>query len=418
MSIAPPVGTPYAAPALPEHEGVDRGRLSLTGDGSPEANRLRAAAAVEWSRAVATLEARFPGIDVEAMARRSGLDTARVLTDATSAEQRRTARAAVDRFARRGDLTLPRAGLVEPNDPNTHPLPAGLLTREPPDQTQKLDPFLGRRAIEAVRTLVFNTMEGELDDDTHDVVEHLAIALRSQVQVNAYLSRGVAPGFGLHWDDHDVLVTQLEGRKYWEVHHPAQIGAVRHFVPDDEIGPVAWSGILEPGYALWIPRGWSHAVKGFDGESSVHLTFGVKRAPLFEILALADPSVTTAGRFDPAAFEHAVGDWRSRVVALPRVGPIAASEAVDRAFVGMRLDATLLGGTIFALDHTDEDHLGIVANRRLVRVRRPDVEVLAALIERAAPDVESLRVRCGDVDLEPALLRLGELGLLRLQPTR
>jgi JmjC domain len=40
---------------------------------------------------------------------------------------------------------------------------------------------------------------------------------RELVQVNVYLTTGEAAGFPLHWDDHDVLVVQLAGRKTWEV---------------------------------------------------------------------------------------------------------------------------------------------------------------------------------------------------------
>ncbi|QYN41186.1 cupin domain-containing protein (plasmid) [Pseudonocardia sp. DSM 110487] len=104
------------------------------------------------------------------------------------------------------------------------------------------------------------------------------------VQVNCYLTTRDAAGFELHWDDHDVLVVQLAGRKSWEVRgasRPAPMyrDAVRNDTPSDEI---IWAGSMVAGDVLHIPRGYWHRAtrtdRGATAEEqdfSLHATFGL-----------------------------------------------------------------------------------------------------------------------------------------------
>jgi hypothetical protein len=98
---------------------------------------------------------------------------------------------------------------------------------------------------------------------------------------NLYLAVGDTPGFSLHWDDHDVICVQLAGSKSWEVRgpsrpHPMYRDAERNLEPPAE---VAWSGTLEAGDVMHIPRGWWHtATRSGAGEGvSLHITFGITR---------------------------------------------------------------------------------------------------------------------------------------------
>lgn len=98
---------------------------------------------------------------------------------------------------------------------------------------------------------------------------------------NMYLAVGDTPGFGLHWDDHDVICVQLAGSKGWEVRgpsrpHPMYRDADRNLEPS---GDVIWSGTLEAGDVMHIPRGWWHtATRVGAGEGvSLHITFGITR---------------------------------------------------------------------------------------------------------------------------------------------
>jgi Cupin superfamily protein len=101
------------------------------------------------------------------------------------------------------------------------------------------------------------------------------------VSVNAYLAAGDTPGFNLHWDDHDVICVQLAGHKSWEVRGasrpvPMYRDSERNPTPPEE---VVWSGTMEPGDVMQIPRGhWHAATRTGSGDGcSLHLTFGITK---------------------------------------------------------------------------------------------------------------------------------------------
>ena len=97
-------------------------------------------------------------------------------------------------------------------------------------------------------------------------------------QVNAYATFGGIEGFGLHWDDHDVLIVQIAGRKVWRVFETTQTAPLLHTPEMDHApaGDPAFNEALEAGDVLYLPRGWWHAPQGI-GEPSLHLTIGLPR---------------------------------------------------------------------------------------------------------------------------------------------
>jgi ribosomal protein L16 Arg81 hydroxylase len=116
-----------------------------------------------------------------------------------------------------------------------------------------------------------------------------AVALRQDlgtpVQLNAYLTPPGNRGFATHYDTHAVFVLQVAGRKRWRVHPPVVEQPIE-LQPwggrADEVAAVAardpvFDTVLEPGDALYLPRGWLHAADAL-GTMSLHLTVGV-RAP-------------------------------------------------------------------------------------------------------------------------------------------
>lgn len=114
------------------------------------------------------------------------------------------------------------------------------------------------------------------------------------VQVNTYLTTADAAGFGLHWDDHDVIVVQLAGDKSWEVRTtsreaPMHRDAEPNTKPSEE---VVWRGTMQQGDVMHIPRGYWHTATRTDRESqgySLHVTFGfVKRTGVDWAAWLAD----------------------------------------------------------------------------------------------------------------------------------
>lgn len=118
-------------------------------------------------------------------------------------------------------------------------------------------------------------------DQIHPPIRDSAAGLerffRTPVQVNAYASWTAEEGFGTHWDDHDVVVLQLEGSKRWKIYGPTRQSPAWRDVETPEAptgGPIA-DIVLAPGDMLYLPRGWWHAVSADQGTASLHLTFGL-----------------------------------------------------------------------------------------------------------------------------------------------
>ncbi|MDX3855731.1 cupin domain-containing protein [Streptomyces sp. AK02-01A] len=118
-------------------------------------------------------------------------------------------------------------------------------------------------------------------DQIHPPVREAAAGLerffRTPVQVNAYASWTAEEGFGTHWDDHDVVVLQLEGSKRWKIYGPTRQAPAWRDVeaPEAPTGDPIADMVLTPGDALYLPRGWWHAVSADQGTASLHLTFGL-----------------------------------------------------------------------------------------------------------------------------------------------
>ncbi|MEO3777689.1 cupin domain-containing protein [Micromonospora sp. B11E3] len=178
-----------------------------------------------------------------------------------------------------------------------------------------------------------------------DLARDLGAALAHPVQVNAYLTPAGNQGFATHYDTHDVFVLQVDGRKHWRVHPPVlpdplerqPWGGLADEVSATAAGPAALDVALEPGDALYLPRGWLHSAQAQEC-SSLHLTVGVRALTRYAIveellaLAAADPRLRAGLPFgtdvaDPEAIEpeltetvEALRDW------LLRADPAAVAE--------------------------------------------------------------------------------------------
>lgn len=101
--------------------------------------------------------------------------------------------------------------------------------------------------------------------------------LRTTIQVNAYASWTSQEGFGVHWDDHDVIVLQVSGRKRWRLYGTTRVAPLHHdveFSTEEPTEPID-EFVMEPGDILHVPRGCWHAVAASEGEPSLHLTCGL-----------------------------------------------------------------------------------------------------------------------------------------------
>ncbi|WP_320066292.1 cupin domain-containing protein [Micromonospora sp. RTGN7] len=131
-----------------------------------------------------------------------------------------------------------------------------------------------------------------------DFARDLGAALAQPLQVNAYLTPAGSQGFATHYDTHDVFVLQVDGRKHWRIHPPVLAdplekqpwGGRADEVSATAQGPAALDVVLEPGDALYLPRGWLHSAQAQES-SSLHLTVGIRAlnryAIVEELLALA-----------------------------------------------------------------------------------------------------------------------------------
>ncbi|MEO6501934.1 MAG: cupin domain-containing protein [Jatrophihabitantaceae bacterium] len=110
----------------------------------------------------------------------------------------------------------------------------------------------------------------------------LSAELGHPVQINSYLTPPQNQGFAPHYDTHDVFVLQVTGRKRWVVHRPVLTDPLpgqdserhRAAVTDRSAEPPLLDLTLQPGDALYLPRGFIHSATA-QGETSIHLTVGV-----------------------------------------------------------------------------------------------------------------------------------------------
>jgi ribosomal protein L16 Arg81 hydroxylase len=117
----------------------------------------------------------------------------------------------------------------------------------------------------------------------------IEVELNFPIQVNTYITPPGQTGLAPHYDDHDVLILQIQGSKIWHLY----VGADR---PPREIqreneNAVAVDGLpaptdvyLEAGDVLYVPRGRVHAAET-TSEQSIHLTVGI-HAPTVLMLAI------------------------------------------------------------------------------------------------------------------------------------
>lgn len=124
-------------------------------------------------------------------------------------------------------------------------------------------------------TLVLDAVD-ELYRPIEELAEGLEFVFHEHVQVNMYAGWQTARGFDLHWDDHDVFILQVTGRKLWRIYGETR----KHPLTGDDapkpenIEAPLWEAMLEDGDLLYIPRGWWHVAHPL-AEPTLHLTVGI-----------------------------------------------------------------------------------------------------------------------------------------------
>src|SRR5215210_1419868 len=108
-------------------------------------------------------------------------------------------------------------------------------------------------------TLVLDAAD-ELFEPLRELAEGLEYFFHEHIQINAYAGWQTTRGFDLHFDDHDVFILQVAGRKRWSVYgmtKPYPLAQDRAASEKPEGGPI-WEEMLQDGDLLYIPRGRGH----------------------------------------------------------------------------------------------------------------------------------------------------------------
>lgn len=124
-----------------------------------------------------------------------------------------------------------------------------------------------------------------------DFGSSLAGELGHPVQINAYLTPPQNQGFAAHYDTHDVFVLQVAGAKRWRIHRPVLDDPLpeqdwqrhRDAVAARATEPPLLELELQPGDALYLPRGYLHSAVAL-GQNCLHLTVGVHPVTRYALL--------------------------------------------------------------------------------------------------------------------------------------
>jgi hypothetical protein len=106
----------------------------------------------------------------------------------------------------------------------------------------------------------------------------IEVELNFPIQVNAYITPPGSQGLIPHFDDHDVLILQIQGSKIWHLYDgadvaPHELHREEKAVAIDDL-PSPTDLCLEVGDVLYVPRGRVHAAET-SLEPSIHLTVGI-----------------------------------------------------------------------------------------------------------------------------------------------
>jgi ribosomal protein L16 Arg81 hydroxylase len=117
----------------------------------------------------------------------------------------------------------------------------------------------------------------------------LEVELNFPTQVNAYITPAHSSGLVPHYDDHDVLILQIQGCKTWHLYvgadmPPREIQRDMDKAVVFESLPASTDVHLDAGDVLYVPRGRVHAAETRT-EPSIHLTVGI-HAPTVLMLAM------------------------------------------------------------------------------------------------------------------------------------
>jgi len=131
---------------------------------------------------------------------------------------------------------------------------------------------------------------------------------QNMVGANVYLTPPGTQGFAPHWDDVEVFMLQLEGKKHWKIYNPrSKEETLPRFSSDnldqDEVGTPVIETVLEPGDMIYMPRGTIHQGNCLSEEHSLHITISAYQLNSWtDLLEKLLPAALTAASQEDVEF--------------------------------------------------------------------------------------------------------------------
>jgi ribosomal protein L16 Arg81 hydroxylase len=155
----------------------------------------------------------------------------------------------------------------------------------------------------------------------------------SHVQANLYLTPPSAQGFRTHYDNHDVLVIQVEGEKAWRLYDMPIEAPFRGegFEPGKyETGALREEFVLKAGDCAYVPRGLMHDALTAGDAASLHVTVGLITRTWADLMleAVSEVALRTPElrRSLPAGYAQRSFDRTAANTELQKLGALLARE--------------------------------------------------------------------------------------------
>ena len=168
-----------------------------------------------------------------------------------------------------------------------------------------------------------------------------SVMVKGNVTANLYLTPGKATGFAPHYDNHEVIVLQLDGSKSWRVYRPKKALPIERlqkpYSPTD-LGAPLQDAILRTGDLLYIPRGYPHATSTSD-EYSMHLTIGIRTRTWAEVLwteGLSHEGLRASVPFNADDVTEDISELRAGVLQVAEV--LSEADLLNRTLARLRAD--------------------------------------------------------------------------------